>query len=775
MKQKIEHYDVVVCGGGLAGFCAAVAAARHGATTCLIHDRPVFGGNSSSEIRVTTHGAAAFHAYARESGIVSELLIQERALNHEFINENGWTNSVWDMVMYDMAVSTPNLTFHLNTSVQETKMKNKRSIEAVVCRTANAEIEMTVYGNTFIDCTGDGVIADMAGCEWRLGEEARAEFDEMFAPEQASSNVMGSSIHFKAIDMGRPSPFKAPEWAYHYEDASFFYKMGRPLFNTGLTDRYRSGYWWIEIGMPWDSIYDNEEIRHQLTRHTLGVWDWIKNKDPKLKEIFANYALDWIGQVPGKRESRRIMGQYLMTERDALHHTVFPDEVAFGGWNIDLHTPGGLLAPTSEPGAAEGYALVSDFMRKSICGPYGIPLRMLIAKDVDNLMMAGRNVSATHAALGTVRVIGTTAVMGQAVGTAAALAASKGISAADVPEKAIAELQQLLLRDHCFLPNVKNEDPLDLALSAAITASSEAKFAGISPDTAGYHEGLNVWLSQLQTSHTDLLMKRRGQWIAVATCKLDSLQVCVSNNTQQTEYVKAYVMQADSIWDYRIGAPQLAHATLEVPPGAHQWVEWKVELSAAAGLQPGTYIRLDLDENPNVEWHRAGKIEPGHVCGFDMGGGKMRRYDNGISMSVQVDPPQPCYSAANVVSGYTRPYRYTNLWRSEPDTHPLPQWLELSWEEEHNISTVELAFAGNLLREYHAYEPFYRDPQCVRDYTISVWVDGEWRELLACEGNYQHKRVHRFDRPVATNKVRITVLATNGDPSAAIYEVRCYE
>ncbi len=771
----IEQYEVVVCGGGLAGFCAAVAAARQGASTCLIHDRPVFGGNSSSEIRVTPHGAAAFHAYARETGIISELLVQERAANHEFINENGWTNSVWDMVMYDMAVNTPNLVFHLNTSVHSVTMRDNRTIESVTCRIANAETEIVVAGATFIDCTGDGVLADLAGCESRFGEEASSEFGEMFAPEQASDKVMGSSIHFKAIDMGRPSPFQAPSWAFQYNDASFFYKQGRPLFNTGSTERYRSGYWWIEIGVPWNTIYENEDIRHELTRHTLGVWDWIKNKDPELKEKFANYALDWIGQVPGKRESRRIMGQYLMTEHDPLNKTVFRDEVAFGGWNIDLHMPGGLLAPSSEPGAAEGYALVSDFMRKSICGPYGLPLRMLIAKDADNLMMAGRNVSATHAALGTVRVIGTTAVMGQAVGTAAAIAGRRGIRVADVPDQAIHELQQQLMRDNCFLPNVLNEDVLDLARTARIAASSESRFSGAGPDSPGYHEGLNVWLSQKQSMKTDALTKRRGQWIAVAADTLDKLSVCLSNRTGNIEYVDAYVVDVEDIWDYRIEAAALAKTRLAVPSGERVWVEWPVGLSAASGLQPNRYVRLDLDENPNVEWHRAGCIAPGQVSGFDMGGGKMRRYDHGVTMSVRVEPAQPVYGAANVANGCARPYKFTNLWKSDKDTHAVPQWLELSWEQPHAIAQVELTFAGSLLREYHAYEPFYRDAQCVRDYTISVWADGDWRELLRVEGNYQQKRVHRLPHPVTSEKLRITIEATNGDPSAAIYEVRCYE
>lgn len=774
MRYEQEKYDVVVCGGGVAGLCAAIAAARKGAETCLIHDRPVFGGNSSSEIRVTPHGAAAFHAYARETGIISELLIEERAQNHEEINENGWTNSVWDMTMYNMAMETPNLTFHLNTTVLEVEKSNERTIQSVICRVANAETEIKIEGKTFIDCTGDGIVADKAGCEWRLGEESRDEFNEPHAPEKASKNVMGSSIHFKAVNMGRPVPFKAPEWAFDYDDASFFYKQGRPLFNTGHSERYRGGYWWIEIGVPWDTIYDNEDIRHELTRHALGVWDWIKNKDPEMKEIAKNYALEWIGQVPGKRESRRIMGQYLMTEHDPLNCTVFPDEVAYGGWNIDLHVPGGLLADASEPAAMEGYKVVSEFQRKTICGPYGIPLRSLIAKDVDNLMMAGRNISTTHVALGTVRVIGTTALMGQAVGTAAAIGLQRDIPVPELSKRAIFEIQQTLLRDGCFLPNYKNEDDLDLARTAKISASSEAKLYGVGPGSVGVHEGLSIWKSQLQALPTDHLLQRRGQWIAIATNKLNTVSVCLSNRTDKVQNVTAKIVSVKDIWDYRIGElPELASKDITVPPGEYQWIDWEVNLDLTNGLEPGKYVRLDLLENKNVEWHRAGKIQPGHVCAFDMGGDKMRRYDNGVTMSFRVEPAQPCYSAANVISGVTRPHVFTNLWLSDPNL-PEAQWLQLDWEKANTISQVELTFSGNLLREYHSYKPFYRDPQCVKDYSISAWVDGRWEEVLRITDNYQRHRKHKFESPVQTARLRITVHATNGDPSAAIYEVRCY-
>ncbi|WP_158737029.1 FAD-dependent oxidoreductase [Alteribacillus sp. YIM 98480] len=776
MKNRTETFDVVVCGGGLAGFCAAVSAARNGAKTAIIQDRPVFGGNSSSEVRVTTHGSAAFHAYARETGVISELLIEERARNHEEINENGWTNSVWDMTMYDMAMNTPNLEVFLNTTVQGVNKSEDRTIESIDCYILNAEVNLTVQGKVFIDCTGDGIVADQAGCEWRLGEEARAEFNEPHAPEEATENVMGSSIHFKAVDMGKPAPFKAPSWIKHYEDASFFYKQGRPLEHTGHkeNDRYRGGYWWIEIGIPWDTIYENEDIRHELTRHTLGVWDWIKNKDPELKEVAKNYALEWIGQVPGKRESRRIMGRYLMTEHDPLNKKAFEDEVAFGGWNVDLHTPGGLLAPSSEPAAMEGYKTVSDFQRKTLCGPYGIPLNMMISKDLDNLMMAGRNVSATHTALGTVRVMGTTAIMGQGVGTAAAVSVNQDVKLPEVADHHINTVKQQLLRDGCFLLHTKNEDENDLARKAKVTASSEAICKGVGPNSQGVHEGLKFWKTQHQTSPTDHLSKQRGQWIAVGSNNIDTLSVCLSNHSGTTQDVDAKVVVVEDIWDYSLdGVKELASTTLEVTPGKEKWVTWPVQLNDSNGLPKNGYIRLDLLQNNNVEWHRAGKIEPGQVCAFDIGK-RMRRYDHGISMSYKVEPAQNCYPAENVLSGYTRPYRSTNLWRSD-DTSPDAPWLELSWDKPVTISKVELTFPGSILREYHAYEAFYRDSQCAKDYSVDAWVDGEWQEALRVTDNYQRHRQHDLDESVYTNRLRLTIHSTNGDPSAAVYEIRCYE
>jgi hypothetical protein len=771
MRVKHENYDVAVIGGGLAGFCAAVAAARHGARTCIVQDRPVFGGNSSSEIRVTPHGAACFHAYARETGILSELLIEERARNHEEIMENGWTNSVWDMVMYDMAVNTPNLTIRMNASVFNVEMDEGRKLKAVFGRIANAETELAITARTFIDCTGDGIVADLAGCEWRMGSEGREEFGEPHAPLQASTDTMGNSIHFKAKDMGRPVPFRAPDWAVKHDDPDFFYKQGRPPYDI------RGGYWWIEIGVPWDTIYDSEDIRHELTRHALGIWDWIKNKDPETMELAANYAIDWIGQVPGKRESRRIIGDYFMTEHDVMNKKVFEDEVAFGGWFLDLHTPGGLLAPTSEPNSAAGYQ--GDYNVKSYCGPYGVPLGICMSKDSDNLMMAGRNVSVSHAALGTVRVMGTTALIGQAVGTAAALAAARQVSVKAYAKENMAELKQVLLRDGCYLPNNKNEDDADLARQARISASSEALVHGVGPESRD--EGTKVLRGWTATRPqkpvlnppvhaNDRLNTRRGQWIAVgAAGEIRKLEVCLTNRSDAGQHVSAALVPVEHLWDYRCDTGAvLAAGELIVPPGGPHWIEWEVQVS---GVRANSYVRLDLGRNDDLIWERAGGIEPGHVSAWDMGNGHMR--GNKHALSFRIEPAQSCYSSSNAISGVTRPRESTHMWKSDP-RQPLAQWLQLEWQQEQSIREIQLTFPGHLLEEYHHYPPLYRDPQCAKDYSLQAWTDDGWRELLRVKDNYQQLRKHRLDEAIRTYKLRVVIHATNGDPSAALYEVRCY-
>lgn len=783
MTKRIEQsFDIVIAGGGLAGVCAAISAARQGLKACLVHERPVLGGVASSEMRVTVHGAACHHAYARETGIIGEMLCEERTRNHETINENGWVNSVFDQVLYDWCVREPNLTLHLNTAVLAIEMDGaaqvevpahtkkgyyereacapSRRISALVARTLSAEVELRLAAPLFVDCTGDALVADRAGCGWRMGSESRAEYGEPHAPEKASTDTMGNSIHIRAKDVGREAPFTPPAWAVHHQDPDFFYKQGRPPHDP------RGGYWWIEIGVPWHTIFDNEVIRHELTRHALGVWDWMKNKDPVMKERCRNYALDFIGQVPGKRESRRVFGRHWLVEGELQERKAFPDAVCHGGWFIDLHTPGGLLAPTSEPASAEGYKPDSEYAAKSYVGPYGIPLRSLMARDVDNLFLAGRCISTTRAALGSVRVMGTTALMGQAVGTAAAVMKRRGLALPQLSDDAAAggaairEVQQALLRDGVLIPGVANADPADKARVATATASSSQPLLGLSPeDRAPFDQEYGTPYGR---AHGLEVVVGQQLW---CSGRIDRLELLLDNANPAATEVELRLVRADGIWDYRKGgAGTVASGRVVAQPGQKRWVAWDVALQ---GVQPG-WLRIEtVQPAPGVAWRFTRGVLPGHFCFRHLSPTRWR--DTHAGFAFRVSPAQDAFGPAEALSGTSRPQATPSTWRSDPG-QGLPQWLELGWQAPQRVTRIELTFPGSLLREVHNCAPFYIEPQAARDYAIEA--DGV--EVLRVTGNTAWRRVHELPRPVDARRLRVVILATNGDPAASLAEVRCY-
>jgi hypothetical protein len=784
-KHMEQSFDLVVAGGGLAGVCAALAAARHGLKTCLVQERPVLGGNASSEIRVTPHGAGCHHVWARETGLIAEVQWEERFRNHEpIVHDGGWINSVYDQVLYDFVTREPNLTLHLNTTVLRVLMEGggdqvevppnaakgyyerpacapSRRIAALVARTLSAEVEMVLRAPLFVDATGDALVADRAGCGWRMGTESKAETGEWHAPEKASTDTMGNTIYIRAKDLGRDAPFIPPAWAALHHDPDFFYKQGRHPRDP------RGGFWWIEIGMPWHTIHDNETMRHELTRHAYGVWDWMKNHDPVMKEKCRTWALDFLGQVPGKRESRRVLGRHWFNENEIQARVRYPDEVAYGGWRIDLHTPGGLLAPTSEPSLAAGTEDDEYGIMGSV-GPYGIPLRSLMARDVDNLFLAGRCFSTTHAALGSPRNMATCSLMGQAVGTAAALMRDRGMDLPTLAEDAasggaaIQAVQQALLRDGCFLPNFANNDSADLARSSTASSSSSALLYGLSPDGAAPHE--RMW-----TGPRASLDKKLAQNLWCSGGRLDRLELCLDNTGPAPVQVPVKLVKADSVFDYRVGGSgTLAEGTLPVPPGSGRWVGWDVSLG---GLFPG-WLRLEIGPAPDVYCVHTRGILPGHNAYGHLSPTRLRPRHAGLAF--KVSPPQSAFGPEQVLTGVTRPHASPNQWRSDP-SQGLPQWLQLEWETAQQITRIELTFPGQLLAESHIEEGFSVARQVAKDYTLEVDAgDGVWHEVARVEGNHAWRRAHGLPAAVAARRLRVVVTATNGDPAAGISEVRCY-
>lgn len=821
MQTRDERFQLVVCGGGLSGLCTAVAAARGGVKTALIHDRPVLGGNASSEIRVTIHGCGQHHAYGREHGIISEILERERATNHETINENGWTNSVLDMVLYDLVQQEPLLTVLLNTTVTDVFAADGtlasdlvaerlpavaatgyalrpacpigRRLGGVMARVANAETIWRLHVDQVVDATGDGLIADLAGCGWRWGSEPFEETEEVHAPtaeaialmqrdiaamhadgEHFDGRVtMGNSIHIRARDIGRPAPYSPPSWAVQHRDASYFYDQGRHPHDP------QGGFWWIEIGVPWNTIYDNETIRHQLTAHALGVWDWMKNHDPDMREVTATFALDWIGQVPGKRESRRIDGRYRLTEHDLQACRVFDDEIAYGGWFVDLHSPGGLLAGTSEPAAAEGHQHDSAYAAMSHVGPYGIPLRSLIAADMDNLAMVGRNLSATHAALGSVRVMGTCAVMGQGLGTALAEANRRQIDLAELVDHADAmtAVQQQLLRDGCFLPGVRHADVADLAPQATLSATSQRLVRAAEVSDAWADGGLGRGPTPGTAIPLDRII---GQLLAGDGGDLDQLAVCLDNHSTQAQPVRLRLRDVGQQWCYDVEAgPVLAETTVMVPTGTAHWVDWTTGLD---GLPTRGWVRLEVgpdfaghsDSETSLAWRVAGTLIPGHLAMGQISGDRMSRCLGGVTMAFKLKRGLAVFGPEQVVSGATRPQRGTERWSSDPAA-PLPQALTLRWSTPITIGQIEVTFPGHCLRELHAEPPFFIDPQIPRAWIVeALQANGDWQQVVSVDGHTSRRWVHQLATPMPATSLRLVVQETNGDPAAQIAEVRVY-
>lgn len=441
MKKITHHVDFCVVGGGMAGLIAAIAAARHGARVALIQDRPVLGGNASSEIRM--HICGAHGANNRETGIIEEIALENHYRNPE---PNYY---LWDSVLYGKALCQENLSIFLNCSVNACQMAGPR-IKSVTGWQLTTETWHTIEAALFADCSGDGILAPLSGAEYRIGREARSEFDEPIAPVEGDRRTMGMSCLFQAREHARPMPFIAPDWAY---------KFTRPedLRGRGANLR-KTNFWWMEVGGQQDSIHDTEELRNELLKIAFGVWNYIKNHAPD-KERNANWALDWQGFLPGKRESRRYLGDHIMTQHDIESAGRFDDLVAYGGWTMDDHFPAGFYHP--EAGTIFHPAP----------SPFGICYRSLYSRNIENLFCAGRNHSATHAAMSATRVMATTSLMGQAAGTAAAIAVRDNTTPRGVLQKSIRELQQTLMDDDCWLPWHNREIP-EIARQATLSATA---------------------------------------------------------------------------------------------------------------------------------------------------------------------------------------------------------------------------------------------------------------------------------------------------------------
>jgi len=443
--------DLVIVGGGLAGTCAAITAARAGIKVTLVQDRPVLGGNASSEVRLWALGATSHmnnnNRWAREGGVIDEILVENMYRNKE------GNSLIFDTVLLEKVADESNITLLLNTAAVSVSKSDGETIESVTAFCSQNSTQYELYAPLFCDASGDGIVAFQAGAAFRMGAEASAEFGEKFAPSEEYGYLLGHSIYFYTKDIGAPVKFVPPNYAL--DDITQIPRFRS--FNTAI-DGCR--LWWIEYGGRLDTVHETETIKWQLWKVVYGVWNYIKNSGefPDAETL----TLEFVGQIPGKRESRRFEGDYMMIQQDVIEQRQHYDAISFGGWSIDLHPADGVFSEL--PGCDQWHAK----------GVYQVPYRSQYSKNIRNLFITGRIMSASHVAFGSTRVMLTLACAAQSVGMAAAHCIQRNLLPRDIAEpENVKRLQRDLQRVGGYIPQFRLDDEANLVRQATVTASSK--------------------------------------------------------------------------------------------------------------------------------------------------------------------------------------------------------------------------------------------------------------------------------------------------------------
>ncbi len=737
-RQRVDA-DLIVAGGGLSGVCCAVAAAREGVRVALVQDRPVLGGNASSEVRLWVLGATAHmsnnNRWAREGGIVDEILV-----------ENLWRNPegnaiLFDAVLLDVVAAEPNLDLFLNTAISEVTVSPSGEIAAIHGFNSQNSIRYDFRAPLFCDATGDGIVGFLAGAPYRIGAEESSEFGEGFAPDAGYGFLLGHTIMLHGKDMGRPVTYVAPDFALSDITAI-------PRYETIRASQLGCTFWWFEYGGRLDTIHDTETIKWELWRVVYGVWDYIKNSG-RFPEA-ENLALEWAGPIPGKRESRRFEGDHMLTQDDLVSQRPFEDAVSFGGWSLDLHPADGVYS--DRPGCNQWHSH----------GVYPIPYRCLYSRSISNLFLAGRLISASHVAFGSTRVMATCAHSAQAVGVAAALCRETDCLPRTLTEAShMKNLQRRLLRTGQWIPNVALDDPDDLVQSAAITATSRMKLGTIPPD--GPVRPLDRSVALLVPLSAGAVPSMAFQFQAEDDTTL-SIELRVS------ERIGHYTPDQT-----------LAVTTLEVKSGA-AWYE----VDFQASLDSAQYGMVCLMANAEVSVSCSAQQVTG-VLSLRHAGEQPERTDLGFHgfeiwrperrpgehlPACRFAPSLDTFEPAQLANGFDRPWLQANAWVADLDD-PEPA-VHFTWTQPQSIRRMVIAFDTDFdhpMESHQFNHPERVVPYCVRNYRV---CDREGRVLHRAEDNHQTRNVIEFDEPIVTDQLTMHVEHPSSQVPAAVFSVRCY-
>jgi hypothetical protein len=741
--------DLAVAGGGLAGVCCAITAARAGLKVVLVQDRPVLGGNASSEVRLWILGATSHmgnnNRWAREGGVVDEIMVENLFRNRE------GNPHILDTLLLEKTISEPNITLLLNTAVYDLDKHDADTIQGLWAFCSQNSTAYYIAAPLFCDASGDGIVGFLAGAAFRIGAEGKAEFGEKFAPAQPTNELLGHSLYFYSKDVGRPVKFVPPSFAL--KDITQI-----PRFRDIRASDSGCRLWWLEWGGHLDTIHESETIKWELWKVAYGVWNHIKNSG-QFPEA-ENMTLEWVGNIPGKRESRRFEGDYLLIQQDLVEQRRHQDAVSFGGWAIDLHPVDGVYSAQS--GCTQWHAK----------GVYQIPYRCLYSRNVKNLFLTGRIISASHVAFGSTRVMATCASNGQAVGMAAVLCQRHGILPRTLTETPrMAELQRALLRSGQFIPGISLKDPEDLAQHATLQASSELALTELTPN-GEYLPLNNSWAMMLPVP---------GGPLPVLTLKL---------NVKQATHFRVELRISSKVENH---TPDTTLAGIDLPlkPGNQQPLELRFPMEVdgpryifvclMANEQVAVELSdqrvtgiLSLTHQANKAVAKSARQEPPAGIGIDtFEFWTPQRRPGGKNIALKINPPLPMFGVQNLVNGLGRPTQQPNawvaLWQDEQ-----PQ-ITLQWNTPQTLKRIELSFDTDFdhpLESVLMGHPESLIPFCVQQFKIQ---DATGKILFECADNHQTQRKIVLEQVVETDRLTITLTRPSALVPAALFEVRCYE
>lgn len=743
-----QHFtaDLVVVGGGISGTCAALAASRLGMKVVLIQDRPVLGGNASSEVRLWILGATSHlgnnNRWAREGGIMDELLVENMYRNPE------GNPLIFDTVVLEKVKQETNITLLLNTAVFEVNKANEEKISSVKAFCSQNQQMYFIEAPVFVDASGDGVLGFLAGAAFRMGAEAAEEFGEKFAPSKEYGELLGHSLYFYSKDMGKPVNYVAPSFAL--KDITKI-----PRFKSFNAKDFGCRLWWVEYGGRLDTVTETENIKWELWKVIYGVWDHIKNSGQF--PAAENLTLEWVGTIPGKRESRRFEGDYMLIQQDIVEQRKHADAVAFGGWSIDLHPADGVFS--EKPGCNQWHSK----------GIYQIPYRCLYSKNISNLFIAGRGISASHVAFGSTRVMATSGLIGQVVGTAAFLAKTASVAPKDLLEKTkMQELQQLLIKDGAYIPGVSRISN-DIATLAHVSASSQLKFTSFG--NADLIKPLAVSVAQMVPLSAGSIPVCKINCHAAAAVKLEvQLRISVNPNNHTPESILAtkYVSLQEGLNEMELSFE------CQMPYDGYAYITFitNEHVSLHYTRQRITGI-LSVFNNINPAVSNWGKQDPKEDIGVDaFEFWCPARRPEGQNLCIQMDLNEEVFSVLNIKNGIDRPTTHPNAWVADfIDEDPN---IVLEWPSEVEINEIEICFDADFDHPMESVlmgHPENKMPFCIREFSVQ-----DDKGNLIWEENSNHQTIRRIqlDHSIKTSKLRFNFSHPSPEVPAAVFAIRCY-